>query len=783
MRLTQELKGKSGRLLLALFVGLSFGSSLYNFFLIRIYPPTSRRVPILALAACLTSALVYFWITDRWLMPVWKSLKFRRRLSLLAAGTLLGTYLLVAGTNALKSAPEVFLLLAPEQTLEIRVPSEQAQLNPEIIILYFSTDGGDISFDSAETRGWQKTGARLQLTNLQDNSFQWTGKTGEKAVLVFARSPSSGAVEISWNGETEIIDLKHNKEDRLFYNAQFHVPFYATKEIVLSLAALSLIAILIPASIMLWTRREAITQSLADAFQSSRPAVRDKGLDQRGKESLQKFALILVIMLLALIPRALLLGREIFYIDELSHLTAAKEILAGSSPDSVYQRSFYTVTLPVALFIKVFGTQLWAAKLPGVLFNVFAIIPLFLILDKVNRTAAVVACLLYASNPWIIGVARSVREYAYYPFYFFWIIYGMISLIESIPKGFVVSKHWKQIANWKFAGLFLVLHLPLAYAVELDSSSTFKIIGVAYLVFYLISWVRIDLTWKSNRLLLGASLIAICSVIAIFLSSRGIFRDIDLNLYPLRYFFPNAAQQIFFDRLGVFFAAALVAAFVLSVLFIRRNFIPAFLTALFILSGVFVSIFWARYFRPRYFISLQFWYIALQGVGLAGMWIITQQWFKPRRGIGWAATILILGLSINPRQMFWPATATESGERTLVTEEIQYDIQAIEEMLLKEAIEGELVISNIYGSYAAWKGFPNLEYLRPPSNLAEAPRAEDLRRYVYSWVESRDTGWIILDAWRRWRGLPRETIVLDGKVVDFVGQIQGQLVWRWVPSD
>lgn len=90
------------------------------------------------------------------------------------------------------------------------------------------------------------------------------------------------------------------------------------------------------------------------------------------------------------------------------------------------------MTIPAAAALKIFGNQLWAARLIGAIFNVLAVIPLYLLARKISRSVAVLACLLFATSPWIITFARVAREYAYYPFYFYWVILAMVLFVEGI---------------------------------------------------------------------------------------------------------------------------------------------------------------------------------------------------------------------------------------------------------------------------------------------------------------------------------------------------------------
>jgi hypothetical protein len=230
-----------GRLLLAALSEIAFGLSVYIFFLIRAYPGTSKRVLLILAAVSLVGALGYLLLLDRWMAPVFFGIKPSQRWTVLGAGVCLGVFLLLAGTPALKSAPENIVFLLPNQTVEIHAPDSQLVPDPEIVLQFFSTSAGEVSFDSAAYRGWKRSGAGLALTDLSDNSFRWTGKIGQTAELIFLRSPQGGYVNVSWNDFTETVNLQQDRNDKYLYPRYFRIPFNASADMVLLLAALAFV--------------------------------------------------------------------------------------------------------------------------------------------------------------------------------------------------------------------------------------------------------------------------------------------------------------------------------------------------------------------------------------------------------------------------------------------------------------------------------------------------------------------------------------------------------------
>ena len=772
----QNIPGLIFRLLLSLLVGVATGLTLYNQVAILGFAGSMGvALPLLMLLTGAASAWAFYLLFARLLAPVWQRLSWLHRGIAVAVSAVLGLGLL-AMTTAFEVSPSTIALLAPSQvqTLEISVPVSQPASNVDITIYYLSTDAGPVSFDDVTYHGWTKTsaeaglrqsGAWLVLDDLAGNYFTWTGITGGLAQLAFARSPQGGVVDVSWNGVTERIDLGFHREARFFYSTEFSVSRLPSQKIVWSISALALSAWMFPLLLFVWSNRKELSHTFSEEIPPS-------PLGKKRKQSVPIWVLV-ALMLLALLPRVLFLGREIITIDEPLHLVAAKEIISGAPLDSVYQRSLYLVTLPVALFTKVFGTQLWAARLPGVLMNVLAVVPLFLIVDRVNRKAAIVTCILFALNPWVIGMARYVREYAYYPFFFFWIVLGLIEVIERVPKKFVFARNWRAIADWRFAALNLALLLPVIYIRFMDRTSTFRIIGVAYAVFFFFILRQFDLREKTNRLVIAVTGLVLAALAAVYLSTAPGFSIIpDITITPLRLFLPSPAQQTYFGRTAILFAFALLVSLALSLFLLRRNFIPAYLWGIFLASLFGFTLFWGYADRTRYYFFLQLWFLPLIGLGLYALWLLARKAIEAGPVLGWVATILLLVISVNPRQVL-AAADVQSGLEP-VTEQYLYNMGPIEALMLAEAKEGDLLISNTYGEYAQWKGTKNFEVISPPSSLPG-----ESQEFFSAKFKSHDSGWIVLDAPRQWTDLTRTTEEVDGKTIEYLGEIGFQLVWRW----
>ncbi len=329
---------------------------------------------------------------------------------------------------------------------------------------------------------------------------------------------------------------------------------------------------------------------------------------------------------------------------------AAKAIASGSSFSTIYQRSLLIVTLPVVLSFQVFGFKLWAARLPGVLFNSLAIIPLYLITKKINRQVAILSCILFATNPWLIAVSRYVREYGYYPFYFYWIVYGMIVFLENFPDNFRIDGWRKMLkANVVFpAGTLL---LPILYMTIIDPDSTFKLISIAYgtVGLFLLSKIIV----KSKAFIGFLAILGVLFLGGLYLYSKksGFVSFHSIQSYWLRYFFSNPQQQWYFNRLAIIPMIGLVSAIIIGIQVRKFNFIPSFFIALFSISLLSYLFFFDHYIQARYLLDVEFWFIPLVAIGFWAIWIFLELVFSGKHLPAILISLIFLVLSINSSQI------------------------------------------------------------------------------------------------------------------------------------
>ncbi len=481
-------------------------------------------------------------------------------------------------------------------------------------------------------------------------------------------------------------------------------------------------------------------------------------------------------ILAALLLRSFHLDNLYPYADEYSHLNAAKQILNGTSIFTAYQRGMYMVTLPVVLAFKMFGSQVWAARVPGVLVNSLALLPLYLLSRKINRSTAILAIFLYATNPWIITVARSIREYGYIPFYSFWILYGMLLVLENMPRRIVLDRRILTQIHKNWVVPLILLILPVMYIFKIDSFSTFKVFLMAYGIFALFVLARVDMKARENFLPLAGILVLLGLGGFVYISNLG-FVSFKLVLFtaPLRLFFPNPEQQWYHDRLNFLPLLAFFFAVVAAVWQVRRNPAPLFLVVQFGTFLTFFLLFFSRYYRPKYLFSVEILLIPVLAFGFSILWLILKI-SMPRKGIQIGAACLALLATINPAQSILPSRFDLNGLMP-ISQEYHYDVSVVDEYMRQNAKPSDALVSTIYRSYVSFKGEP--VFLAKSGFQQDNPGEIEV---LAQFMQKYPSGWLVLDLhrYRSWtQQLPQTQFELKGIPVKYMGEYHEQYVWKW----
>ena len=737
-------------------LGIGFGLFVNGYWLIDKFPAESRQLLLITILTGLLGSVGYFLLLG-WIRVHFSALPPLLRAGLIGSSVLIGAILFFGGTYQWRSYPRYVTLLLPSHRLQVSLLPMQA--SGETALIWFNTSLGDVSYDAINYRGWKKLGDQLVLQNPSDNALSWTGKTGEMNQLVFLSSLRDGKAVISWDGQEETINLSSGKTA---YVHSFNIPFYASRTLVLVLGIFNFVILAMAFSLLIREKRVNVVKAIGQSF--ARTTSQWNALDG---------VLLFSAIILALLLRVFNLANLFPAVDEYYQLIAAKQIVMGAALSSVYQRSLWVVTLPVSLAMRIFGYELWAARLVGVLFNVLAILPLYFLTRKINRPIAVLSCLLYATSPWIITFARVVREYAYYPFYFYLIIYGMVLFIEGIPDGFVLRRDWKIFFKPGMGLPGLALIFPPIYGLYVDTLSTFRLVLIAYFVFGIFIFLRFNLRDRLNLLVLmlisGGILIG---GYKLFERQHGLVSQVPVfNPFPIEYFFPNPQQQWYFNRLVIIPVIGLLSVILLCFLIRRANFIPLFLLTLYgSFLGIFIF-FSKTFYHTRHLSTTELWYILLVAIGLYVVWRLLYALFSLKSSVLKILLMVFLSVSIlNPQQILLPVVS--NNPNMPISEDYYHDMSQVHAFMLNHTEGGDVLISTIYGLYATWEGEPKFQMMYRITS--QTPKSD-----VFSIVDQNQSGWIVIDQIRLDQASMKVKDFSGRDQIEYMGLFGDQYVWHW----
>jgi hypothetical protein len=760
-------------LVLALLFGFLAGTTLHIYVLLDILPLTGRWLPVLTGAAMLVSA-TGFYILLGLLRSHTPGYAWKRSALMLGISIFTASGLFYGATAAWPDAHRYPTFLLPENRLELRIIADQPRAGEIVSIEWMTTALGEVSFSAVQHQGWERVDDRLVLTDIEENHLAWAGKTGNQIQLVLSVAQPC-AVKWVFNGvEYSAVFADENSANQII-QIPVKVSFYATRLAGQWAAVLVLSALLFTLLVLGKAYGDRYDAHMKSALSRSGAFIFQVGSRYAFWEG---WAVILVI-LLALALRSVNLNNLTPYTDEYIHMLAAKEILNGDLILSVYRRGLFVVTLPVVASFKLFGLQFWAARLPGVMVNSLAIIPLYLITRRINRPVAFIASLLFATSPWIIAVARNVREYAYYPFYFYWIILAMLAVLQRLPTAIVLDRRFlRQIQpGWFVPAMSLVL--PILYGLFVDRLSTSRIVFIAYCVFALFVFARVDWRQRANWIPLGILIMILTGGAIAFLNYTSfVSLAPTLSIKPLLLFFPNPPQQWYFHRLAIISALALLIGFAASIRHRRLNSVPLFFMVLFCANLVFFTFFFSRGFRPRYAFSTEFWYIPVYAFSIYAMFSWLKSLLSKKAVLAAVLSVLAL-VSLNFQQTLLPLQYRENGFMP-ITDEVHYQMSQVDQFIQANMAPGDALISTIYGNYVNLYDYPNFQAIGNFSDYGQTnPK-------LIQFMQDHPQGWFVLDNLRYEKTgnpFPLEPITVAGVDLQYISEIDGQHVWRWQAAD
>lgn len=357
------------------------------------------------------------------------------------------------------------------------------------------------------------------------------------------------------------------------------------------------------------------------------------------------------------------------YTDEYDHILAAQQYLSNGKFE--YGRA-KIVTYFISLFYWIgnpdtFYEYLHWGRIPGVIFGSLTIIPLYLMAKKISVSVGLISAILWAVSPWAIGVSRTIREYAYYPFFVLMITLVFIKLMELLVD-------YRRENLVKIAGYSMIVLFFLHYAFFIDNLSTLKISFIIFptiIIYYLIiNFEKIKHVLKGNKKAFFVFSLFIflfgCFLFLVALASGQVKLDLfDIDKRWLLIFTrPSIGRPMLWWHKSSFeYIAYLLLAIGSVYAYLSKKYDYLLNLLIFSVFIIFFTYFFDRYFKPRYiFYALPFFTILIS-VGLHALLSTLRRLLhgKVSEYASIIITILFIIPLFNPLNIIYPITSDKHG--------------------------------------------------------------------------------------------------------------------------
>lgn len=484
--------------------------------------------------------------------------------------------------------------------------------------------------------------------------------------------------------------------------------------------------------------------------------------------------------------------------DETHHLAAAMDILQGTPiSELIYTRSLYTVTLPLTLAVRFFGETLVIARSVAIFFNVLTVVPLYFLMRRFNRTAALIAVAAYLLNPWMIATARLSREYAFVPFYVYSAAVIMLLLYDAFPSGFLITRDWRKLITFRFLLPSAFLIFLLYFVLIIDPHATIKVITAVYASLGLLLLRKINWKERENLWLLSVPILAVL----LFLANRQLlegqysgFTFTRLDNYFLSLFFTrpllysNPVQQW---NYGYGLSSIVIVTLALLSLKFRdpgRFTLPFCLLNFLITLAVF-SVFMVPGHKPRYATYIQIWYIPIIAAGLYAAFLLLRSTLKNSIMSALGLFLLFFNLphiasahlEIEPYQNPHAGNTFFRSGTSVITNEYLSDPEPALLFLMENMKSGDALVTTSYlKRYFQWN------HLDPYPAYVYWYDRDPNKEIIRQAIRTEDEGWIVIDYERAFvwaQPLPLDGFYYAGKHIDMRGWHGDVIVYYWSPIE
>jgi hypothetical protein len=451
-------------------------------------------------------------------------------------------------------------------------------------------------------------------------------------------------------------------------------------------------------------------------------------------------------------------------------------MLAGQPGD--YDRSFATVTVPIYVSFLTLGVSLWAGRFPLVLLNMLGMFPLYFLGRRINKSIGLVSAALYASSPWVIASARTMREYAVMPLFLYGIALLLLELLNwdgLTLKAYLRKNTYHLLASALLFGYLLV-----------DNKSTLKSALLLYGIFCILAFLKAAKSNLSRRALIillalmGAGLALILLTQPRFYAryfQDGILIYQQASLY-WRLIVSSAAHHGYAIE-GMSYLILLLCG-ILTMHALYKPYHKANFTVLLIALAFALNLLYLTYFlaspgvpvRQRYGVLAEYWYLPLTAITAWLLHRLSLRIFTKLHPV--IIFLAITALFSNPVSVRRVITY-QGGDFAPVTGNPHYSVAPARDFLASRITEQDVLISDLVFKYDNIAGslLKTRENIRFSTYLSTVDSA--------SVIGSNPRGWAALspNTQPEAAGFFFEDIMLAGKQLHYVGKIGDIYIWRW----